>query len=539
VVNLFLKDVTTKENLYIQNNASLKELIQMMKGNHKGVVVVLDGNKPVGIITERDIVGFLYEGIDLDVSVETYAKKSLVTTSGDRTVGYALSLTIDNQIRRVVVTDKDGNFIGLVTQQDLLKYVEEDFYRLTIKVKHIVKETESLISVSPDDAINEVLKKMVVNRISAVAIVNNGLAEGIITEKDILDLAGEEVDLTHRVGDYMSSPVDTAYLDTPLVEIVEVMNYKNIRRILIVDSNGRAINIITIRDVVKNLEGDYSKFLERKLSNAKEILNLLPEMLLEVADTGSEQLMIWANNKVIGKFGRKILDKPVTDFLPEESWQKIYESLSRVNKIENIRFKKDDSIYELSGFFLETHSKIEKGRYQLIIRDITEDVRLSTVDPLTNIYNKRFINGFLTKEIERSKRQDVEFSTVICDMDDFKKINDTYGHLAGDTVLKVFSQIITKAIRTQDVAGRYGGDEFMIILPDADAETASQIIDRVRRMIEKTEIPVANGKKVRITASFGIATFPEHGTSPDDLLIASDERLYLAKSQGKNKVACC
>jgi len=538
LVNLLLKDIAEKENLSIQCNAPLRDLIKLMNINQKGVVIILENDQPVGILTERDVVRILHEGIDLNERADKYSRKAIVSTQGDRTVGYALNLTIDNKIRRVVVTDINNKFIGLVTQQDLLKYVEEDFYRLTIKVKHIMKEPRKLISVSPVDSLATVLKIMVDKDISAVAVIQDNLAVGIITEKDILQLASDNIPIQNKVAEYMSTPIDTAYPDTPLVEIVEVMNFKKIRRVLIVDNNNLPISIITIRDVVKNLEGDYSKFLERKLRSAKEILNLLPEMMIEVADTGKEQLVVWANNKTITMFGKNIIDKPVANFIPKKNWDTIYNTLKTVNKIENIKFKKGDRIYELSGVFLKTDGGgAEKGRFQLIMRDITEEIRMSTVDSLTNIYNKRFITEFLIKEIERSKRLNNRFSIVICDMDDFKKINDTLGHLSGDMVLKSFSELIVKTVRNQDIVGRYGGDEFMIILPETDAHTASTIIDRLRRNIEDLEITVLKDKKAKITASFGISTFPEDGTSPDDLLIEGDERLYKAKSLGKNNVA--
>jgi len=538
VLNLLLKNVAQKENLSIQSNASLKELVDLMNVNRKGVVVVLEGEKPAGILTERDVVMLLYRNIDLNEKVAKHAMKSLVSTRGDRSAGYALNLTLDNQIRRVIVTDGSDNFIGVVTQQDLLKYLEEDFYRLTIKVKHVIDNKNVLISVGPDETLTNILKLMVAHSISAVAVLSGSKPVGIITEKDVLRLASEDIDYSDSVSKHMTNNVDTANLDSPLVDVVEVMNYKNIRRIIIVDQNGDAINILTIRDVVSNLEGDYSNFLERKLRSAKDILNLLPEMLIEVVDTGTEQLIIWANDKVISRFGTQILDKNVTAFIPKDSWDTIYSRLNRMNKIENFKIKKDNLIYEISGVAITTDSRLEKSRFQLIMRDITEDVRLSTLDSLTNIYNKRFINEFLIKEIERSKRSNKQFSLVTCDLDDFKLINDNFGHLSGDMVLKTFSDIISVTIRNQDVVGRYGGDEFMIMLPETSSETAYGIIERLRMKIECSEIPVTKNNKVRVTASFGISTYPDDGMSSDDLLISSDERLYKAKSFGKNKIAC-
>jgi len=537
LLNILLKDIAQKENLSIQSTASLKALIDLMNTNQKGVVVVLDNLKPIGILTERDIVEILYRGVCLDEKIYGFTKKNLVSTIGERTVGYALNLTLENNIRRVIVVDDAGDFIGVVTQQDLLKYLEEDFYRLTIKVKHIVKKIGELLSVSPHESLHEVLKIMFANKISSVPVTDKGRPVGIISEKDILRLAGKSVSLDSSVSMYMTSPVDTARLDSLLVEVVEVMNYRNIRRVVIVDEKGLAINIVTIRDVIENLEGDYNKFLERKLQSAKEILNLLPEMLIEVTDTGRDQLIIWVNDKVISRFGRGIIDKPVTNFFPPETWGNIYSTLIKLGKIEHIKLKKGDSIYELSGFFITTFGKMEQGRFQLIMRDITEDIKLSTVDPLTEIYNRRFINAFLMKEIERSKRLDRHFSVVISDVDNFKIINDSYGHLSGDIVLKSLARTITDAVRNLDVVGRYGGDEFMIILPDANNDIAHNVIDRLRESVENLEIQVLNDINVSLTVSFGIASFPENGTSLDDLLVAADEKLYKAKRQGKNQIA--
>lgn len=538
MLNLVLNEIARKDNLYIEHTASLNSLIELMNRNQRGVVVVLRDNRPLGILTERDIVGIVYEGTDLDDRVDKYAKKTLVTTRGDRTIGYALNLTLVNNIRRVVVVDDSDNFLGIVTLQDLLKYIEEDFYRLTIKVKHILKRIGYLISVLPEDPISKAVEIIAKNKISAVPVIEDGKAIGILTEKDILRLLSEKISLDNRISKYMSSPVETTNLDTPLAEVVERMNCKKIRQVVVVDGKGMAADMITIRDVVENIEGDYNRFLEKKLQSAKEILNLLPEMLIEITDTGSGQLIIWANDKVINTFGGDILDNPITKLLPAEQWNNIYRILTRLNKIEHYKIKKDDRIYELSGFFIKTFFGSERGRFHIIMRDITEDIILSTIDPLTNIYNRRFINGFLIKEIEKSKRLNRHFSLVITDIDDFKFINDTYGHMSGDIVLESISRLITSTSRSYDIVGRYGGDEFMIILPDASNAAASNVIDRMRQKVADTLFTVIKDMKVNITASFGISTFPEDGKSIDDLLIKADERLYKSKGLGKNKVSC-
>lgn len=537
MLNILLKDIARKEKLSVPAGAQLGRLIQLMNQNSKGVVVILEDKKPTGILTERDIVEILYKGSSLDDPVRKYGTKALVTTKGDRTVAYALNLTLLNKIRRVIVVDDAGDFLGVVTQQDLLRYLEEDFYRLTIKIKHILKKTVRLLSVSPEESLYNVLKIMYTRRISSVPVLKRRKPVGIISEKDILRLAGENIPLDSPVKAYMNSPVDTAVPDSLLVEVVEVMNSRNIRRMVVVDEKGHAVNIVTIRDVIENLEGDYNKFMERKLRSAKEILNLLPEMLMEVADTGKEQLIIWVNDKVVDRFGRSVLDRPVTTLLPGDAWENIYATLTRLGKIEHIKMKIGASIYELSGFYLSTYGTMEQGRFQLIMRDITEDIKLTTVDPLTDIYNRRFLNGFLIKEIERSRRLDRHFSIVISDIDDFKGINDSYGHPAGDMALKSLADLFVSMVRKLDVVGRYGGDEFMLILPDAESSTACAIIKRLIEKMKSMEIPVSREAVITIAASFGIASYPQDGSSIDDLLLTADSRLYKAKNEGKNRVS--
>lgn len=535
--NILLYDIADKKDTWVGAHVKLGDLFQLMQKNQKGVVVVLKGDKPVGIVTERDVVRLLYEDVDLGEEVQRFSRKPLVEASGKRTIGYALSLMVENNIRRLVVVDEAQDFLGVVTQQELLSHLEEDFYRSTLRVEHIFDQLKNLVGISKDDSVKEVLKKLVEHNISAVPILENGVATGIITEKDVLKLANDHTSLQAPASKHMSSPVISVNPGTNLTDVVKTMNTKNIRRVVVEDSNGLAIGMITNRDLVRNLEGDYNEFLERKLRYSKEVLNLLPEMLFEVIDTGEDQLVVWANEKVLTKFGRRILDRPVTELVPSKKWKDIYRDLLERNKVEDIRFKKDDSTYEFSGFYLPMDKTTEKGRTQLILRDITQDVMLATTDPLTSIYNRRYMNEFLVKEAERSRRTERNFSVVVTDVDDFKKINDTYGHASGDIVLKEIVGGMIKTTREYDTLGRYGGEEFLLILPEVDKATAIVVCERLRRNIEEHEIELADGDRISVTASFGIASFGEDGSAPDDLLVKADERLYKAKRAGKNRVA--
>ena len=405
-------------------------------------------------------------------------------------------------------------------------------------MRHIIDRLRPLTSAAQGETIKRVLEKMIEHGISSLPIVQDRVAVGIITEKDVLKLANFNASLQEPVGKYMSRPVISADLDTKLIDVIKTMNGEEIRRILVQDDTGLAVGMITNRDLLRNLEGDYNEFLERKLRHSKDVFNLLPEMLFEAIDTGSDQLVVWANEKVLSRFGSQIIDRSITELVPEKRWREIYNAVILKNKVEDVRFKKDRSTYELSGFYLPMDKATEIGRIELILRDITEEVVLATTDPLTKIYNRRYITDFLAMETERCRRGEKEFAVALVDLDDFKKVNDRYGHLSGDLVLKAVVGGIISGTRPYDIVGRYGGEEFLIIMPQIDKQNAFDVAERIRCKIQDQDILLQDGEEIKVTASFGVATYGQDGTSPDDLLVKADERLYKAKWEGKNRVVC-
>ncbi|OMH41012.1 sensor domain-containing diguanylate cyclase [Desulfurobacterium indicum] len=160
-------------------------------------------------------------------------------------------------------------------------------------------------------------------------------------------------------------------------------------------------------------------------------------------------------------------------------------------------------------------------------------VNLST-DPLTGIYNRLYFSKKFEEEIERAKRTGRPLSFVIFDLDDFKNINDTYGHVAGDLVLKNFAKSVSSTVRSFDTFARIGGEEFGLILPETDLKTAVQIVERIKRRLKDVYVPEIDGK-VKITFSAGVAGY-KNGDNMDSLFHRADVALYRAKQKGKNRI---
>jgi diguanylate cyclase (GGDEF)-like protein len=155
----------------------------------------------------------------------------------------------------------------------------------------------------------------------------------------------------------------------------------------------------------------------------------------------------------------------------------------------------------------------------------------AVVDGLTGLYDHETLLTLLEKEIERGKRHTERLSLLLLDLDDFKQINDEYGHLKGDEVLAGVADSIKQTIRSMDIAGRYGGEEFAVILPEAGLSAAVQTAERLREVVEERFC-----QDIRLTVSLGVSCFPDDSSVVDGLVKIADEALYLAKSRGKNCV---
>ncbi len=194
---------------------------------------------------------------------------------------------------------------------------------------------------------------------------------------------------------------------------------------------------------------------------------------------------------------------------------------------------------------VEGATRSSYARFRLLVPQIAIELRkvelyeqvqqLSIIDGLTETYLRRYMMSRLEEEVDRARRLGMTFSVGMVDVDFFKKCNDKYGHLVGDTVLKKISERIKKSVREVDMVARYGGEEFCVVLPETNKNSALVVAERIRKSVEAKEIS-AFDEKIKMTVSVGIATYPDDGTDVNTLLENSDSALYKAKRKGRNRV---
>jgi len=197
---------------------------------------------------------------------------------------------------------------------------------------------------------------------------------------------------------------------------------------------------------------------------------------------------------------------------------------------------------------IDTHLKIRNLQQELELKNAVLEAEilrreeaekeltiLAATDPLTKVFNRRHFFEFATRELSRANRTKVSFSIMMADIDHFKKVNDSYGHLIGDQVLIRFTEICQENLRHYDVLARYGGEEFVILLPETGIHEAIEIAERIRTKIEAAEMTFG-GHEFSITTSLGVANIEDEGEVPLEIILdRADQALYQAKQNGRNK----
>ena len=184
---------------------------------------------------------------------------------------------------------------------------------------------------------------------------------------------------------------------------------------------------------------------------------------------------------------------------------------------------------------LRLHLKVKRLQDELLVKNATL-ARLTTVDELTGLKSRRYVSEVLSIEFQRARRYGTPLSLLMADLDHFKLVNDRYGHPGGDAVLQGVAELLLHSLRATDVAGRYGCEELLVVLPQIESGGALVMAERWRASVEHTEFRASEGRPIHAELSIGVAGYTPSLKRADDLIVAADKALYTAKQNGRNRV---
>lgn len=332
----------------------------------------------------------------------------------------------------------------------------------------------------------------------------------------LLDRRNEELASIIEIGKVLTSSLDVRDILESIMKQVERLIHPKAWSLLLVDNEtGELVFEIAVSSVAKQLQGVR---LERGEGIAGWVAQHGEPLL--VPDVSKDARFAEHFNRNFPFTTRSIVCVPV------KIKDQVIGVIEIINSYEELNFDENDIqlitiIADFAAIALENARNYERIN-ELVI-----------TDDLTGLYNSRQFGQLIENEVKRSERYEEPFSLVFLDLDHFKSINDTHGHLVGSRMLKEFGMLVGKQIRCSDMAARYGGDEFAIILPHTGKEQAAKTADHLLAVMKQTSFVSDDNTPIALTASFGVATFPDDANNRAGLIKAADCAMYEAKAGGR------
>ena len=366
-----IHSIVKTKNISVNKESSIFEAIKVMYKNDQGTVIILDQDKTVGILTERDVVELLALKTDFNQPVIAVAERKVIGININRSVEYALHVLIDNNIRRLTIISDEGKFIGILTQQMLMNKLEDDHYRINLTVSQILScDTVNIVTLPLHGTLEDAISRMRSREIGSVLVIDDdAMFIGIVTERDLVRFVSQSIPMDTPIHTVMSSPVVSVSVNDNIQDIVTMMHHKHIQRVLVTDKEGNACGIVSTRDIVKNIKGNYSLFVENKLKYTKQTLNAIEEVIFELHISKGETLIQWANYSAIEMYDEGILDKPLNTLVDAEVWKDVVKTLLQENNISNYKIKIGDYWHMISCNHYD--NGLTGQSFLLVCKDVT------------------------------------------------------------------------------------------------------------------------------------------------------------------------
>lgn len=469
----------------------------------------------------------------------------------NNTISYSYPHVITSECRSCHVNEDEGNLMGVLTVTEdlepILKVVRRDTLLYLLLLFPFPVLGAVVISRFLTNRIDNSLEDLQ-SRIKRI----NRTDDLRFLETNNINLPFDEIDAVYQELRTLARRVRTISVDKDILEfevrLLEkfiitsevVKDWKEHVNRLLIEIN-RIIDVHVIFSLFKVDTEDFVLEVFWLHEPSQETVALVEQIIREQLKTSE---MFGENGKVGLQAYHNIAhpDEPVTD-LDEESinfqTKSLFLDTPRIGGIVGIgvssRISPDSTRMLVIEGVLTTLLNVI-GSVKAVYKYTKELEYFATRDPLTNLYTQRVFWELLEYEVHRAHRHNYKFAVIVIDLDDFKLVNDLYGHLIGDRFLQETAMAIRDCLRKDDILSRYGGDEYAIILPYADEEQAFSVASRIIEALQNYSLVTDSGQKARTTASLGIAIYPDHGENGKDLFLIADNMMYKAKSRGKDQI---
>lgn len=389
-----LKNIAHVQDCIIPHNASLSDAMRAMLQNGNGSVILVDNDCPVGFISESMLLSRRISTQDLQAPAFKFAKTTLITLNENRPIDAAFDILNEHSIRRIILVDAQGKCRGVVFQEDLFDFLEDDAYKIDLRVSHILRQYQIFETLPLEATLHDAKAMMLRDNISSVIVADGYDYLGIITEKELLYLQYENVSFDEQVGIHMSAPLIGVSLNALVTETISMMRSKSLERVVVYDDTGVLVGILSNRDILQHVHGNYTRILQIKFRHAQELMDYLPEAIIEVVETNEYFMIHWMNRKARMSFGDALLEQPLTAIMTLSQVESMLFNLERFKSLEKLPLQLAGRMYEVSGSL----SKNLNNRYiKLIFKDITEHelIKQELQKEIEHQIDKRMENEYL------------------------------------------------------------------------------------------------------------------------------------------------
>jgi diguanylate cyclase (GGDEF)-like protein/PAS domain S-box-containing protein len=555
--------VLQKNLICCEPQTSVQQAASLMRQHNISCILVKKNELILGIWTESDCKKLdLSDPSVLHQPVSQVMSCPVLSVPDRCSISEAAALMKQKNIRRLLVTDKTHQAIGIVTQTDLIHQQPLEHYLMLRDISSILVELPLSLQSELTVAQAAILMQQT-QRDAAIVRFEHSDADaeyGIVTERDLVHFVATERTLC-TLAEVATRPLLTLPLRSSLLQAVRLLREQGFRHLGVTDSYGQPVGLLSHNHILLNMEHLYISELKAALQARDKALRTSETSLrlaYKVIEASHDAVMItdakgiiqsvnpsfckltgYSADEALGQTPSLLSSGQHDQLFYQQMWQGLQQQGYWQGEIWNKR--KNGEIYpEWLSISAVRNDQGAINQYAAIFSDITERKKreqkiheLAYFDELTGLANRRLFQDRLEQALANAKRHHHQLAVLFLDLDLFKRINDTLGHQAGDEALRQVAKRLQKASRAGESVARLGGDEFTMLVPEC--ETKEEIVKLAQRIVAQFELPFQiQQNELALTTSVGISIYPQHGHTASELLKCADAAMYQAKESGRN-----